>query len=127
MLERIKLGNILREFASKTDTIVGETMLDNYEHDIVAESVQRDTENELPDDQKTIEWLIELLSHNLFINMNDGLGTFIQKTKEGWRICGRDDIIASLNKRVFSDLFTALIVSRCMKKNFDERNKKCKN
>lgn len=106
-------------------------MLDNYEHDIIAESFQKETENELPDHVETIKWLVELLSHNRIINMHDGLGTFIHKTtdgwRNGWRICGKDNIIATLNERVFCDLFTALIVARSLKKNFDEGNKKCKN
>jgi hypothetical protein len=53
-------------------------------------------------------WLIELLEQNRSIHIHDGLGTFIRKTDFGWEICGREDVINSLDKKIFNDLSAAL-------------------
>ena len=69
------------------------------------------------------EWLIELLSRNRSIHLRDGLGTFISKTNDGWRICGRDDVKALLEKTLFDDLSFCLKVAKTLKSRFDKHQK----
>ncbi len=72
-----------------------------------------------------IEWLIALLSKNRIIHMYDGLGTFIAKQNDKWKICGRDDITSLLDKRFFEidDLSSALFAAKSIKKKFFCRTK----
>ncbi len=67
------------------------------------------------------EWLIQLLSQNKSIHIHDGLGTFVIRTADGWKICGRDDVIAVLVKRRFDDLRVALYTAKSLKTKFLRR------
>ncbi len=66
------------------------------------------------------EWLIELLRQNKFINIGDGLNTFVVKTSKGWKICGRDDVMVILRvgERTFDDLSFALNMDKSLKRRF---------
>lgn len=61
------------------------------------------------------DWLIELLKQNRSISIHDGLNTFVQKTNNGWKICGRNNVISLLIKRTFNDLSSALVVAKSLK------------
>lgn len=74
--------------------------------------------------EEDIEWLLELLSQNEFIPINDGLGTFIFRHSKGWQICGRDDVMALLSKRLFDSLSFALVVAKSLKKKFMHSQKR---
>ncbi len=65
-----------------------------------------------------VKWLIQLLSQNDFINIGDGLGTFLHKTTNGWKICGRDDVTVLLSNRTFDDLSFALVIAKALKNTF---------
>lgn len=66
----------------------------------------------------SIDWLIQLLSQNKSIHMRDGLGTFLHDTSDGWRICGRDDVVVLLEKRIFDNLSEALFVAKSLRDMF---------
>lgn len=61
------------------------------------------------------DWLIQLLNQSKSIHMKDGLGTFLHDTSDGWRICGRDDVVILLEKRIFDNLSEALFAAKSLK------------
>ncbi len=65
-----------------------------------------------------VKWLIQLLGQHNFINIGDGLGTFIHKTTEGWKICGRDDVTILISTRIFDDLSFALVIAKAVKNTY---------
>ena len=73
--------------------------------------------------ENNAEWLIKLLSHNKTIHIRDGLGTFIQKTDDGWKIYGREDVLSLLEKRLFDNLSFALAVAKSLERRFLKKDK----
>ncbi len=65
-----------------------------------------------------VKWLMQLLGQNNFINIGDGLGTFLHKTTDGWKICGRDDVTVLFSERTCYDLSTALCLAKSAKQRF---------
>ena len=64
-----------------------------------------------------VKWLIQILSRKNFIDIGDGLGTFLHKTTKGWKVCGRDDVTALIGPtRIFDDLSFALVIAKATKK-----------
>ena len=72
-----------------------------------------------------LDWLLEVLEKSpkvKFIRIGDGLGTFVSRTSTGWRVLGREDVMACVHTRRWRRLVHALAVAKDAGRRFKEHN-----